>query len=141
MTTYLGYDINVLKKTRPAQRTVTRLDLGRFLLKYKNLPSFELEMDFTPFKRIFDLQTGYTLLHWQAAPKGFRTFGAYVNTPERDDYLIFDYNQFRPGDYFHELLQVDEILVNSKPTAVILYRGMVPRVDEQNMIYLTEWQS
>jgi hypothetical protein len=125
MTTYLGYDIQILKRPRPAIRQVTRLDVGKFLLKYKNLPSFELEMDFSPFAKIFNLRGAYTLLHWQAIPKGLRTWGAYVTSPDRDEYLVFDYPEFESSNHPHQLLQIDEVLVNTKPTAVIYYPDRV----------------
>jgi hypothetical protein len=122
---YLGYDTEILKRPRPANRLVTRLDVGKFLLRYRNMPNFELEMDFSPFNKIFNLKETYTLLHWQAAPKGLRTWGAYVAAPDRDDYIVFDYPEFEPCNHPHQLLQIDEVLVNTRPTAVIYYPDRV----------------
>jgi len=130
MTIYLGYDTEILKRPRPANRMVARLDVGKFLLKYKNLPSFELEMDFSPFAKIFNLRGAYTLLHWQAIPKGLRTWGAYVTSPDRDEYVIFDYPDFEPTTAKHQVLQIDEVLVNTKPTAVIYYPDMIMVQDD-----------
>jgi len=130
MTTYLGYDTEILKRPRPAIRQVTRLDNGRFLLKYKHLPNFEMELNFTPFIRIFNLTGAFTLLHWQAMPKGLRTWGAYTHSPDRDDYAVFDYPDFKPTTARHQILQIDEVLVNIRPTAVVYYPDMIMVQDD-----------
>lgn len=129
MKTYLGINAEVFKLNREATRLIFSFGEGRFLLRYPFLnggTGFELEMNFSPFEPIFDLTPPYSLIHWQAAPKGFRIWGVYrKHNPHQDDYISFFWEQMPELNFPHKFLQIDEDISPTRPTAVVCYPGTI----------------
>lgn len=91
---------------------------GQVKLTYQHLPGFELKMDFNPIIDRFHLTGDFCLVHWQAKPFGLRRWGAY--DAGKDKYYPFTWNGAlcsTPPTF----LQIDEELVKSVPTAVLLF--------------------
>jgi hypothetical protein len=97
---------------------IKKLAQGQFQLTYAHLPDFELKMDFSPIIERFKLSGKYCLLHWQAKPKGLRRWGIYDG--EKDDYFASDWDKFELKTPQVIPLQLDENIITTVPTAVLL---------------------
>jgi hypothetical protein len=98
----------------------TETSQGRVRLTYPHLPDFELKMDFNPIIDKFNLAGNFCLLHWQAKPFGLRRWGIYDGG--KDKYYAATWNHLHclcltPPRF----LQLDEDLVKTVPTAVMLF--------------------
>jgi hypothetical protein len=106
-----------------------KLEFGKFLLCWDKDPN-PLVLDFNPLISRFFLEGEYLLIHWQARPKGVRKWGFYDSAS--DDYYCPKFQEkislpLNEG----QLLQVDENVVLTVPTAVI-YLSDVTYVDVLN---------
>jgi hypothetical protein len=90
----------------------------QFKLIYAHLPDFELNMNFSPIIEQFKLAGKYCLLHWQAKPKGLRRWGIYDGAT--DEYSTADWDKLELNPPQVIPLQVDENIISSVPTAVLL---------------------
>lgn len=58
-------------------KNITRIAAAKFKVSTPNIPNSELELDFNPIINEFKLTGNFTLIHWQARPKGYRQWGIY----------------------------------------------------------------
>lgn len=91
---------------------------GKVTLSYLLLPEFKLEMDFNPIIEWFKLNGSFCLLHWQAKPFGQRRWGIY--DVQADQYNSLKYCELQLQVVPH-LLQVDENIIKTVPTAVLFF--------------------
>lgn len=82
------------------------------------MPEFSLEMNFKPIIDWFRLQGHFCLLHWQAKPFGQRRWGIYENGS--GSYTSLKHRELNV-EVTPQLLQVDENLIKTVPTAVMLF--------------------
>ena len=87
-------------------------------LTYSTMPDFNLAMDFNPLIEKFRLVGQFCLLHWQAKPFGERRWGVY--DAGSDSYASLLYSEL-DLQVIPRLLQVDENIVKTVPTAVIYF--------------------
>lgn len=82
-----------------------------------------LELDFRPIIKQFALQklSNFVLLHWQSRPQRMRGYGAYDYATRT--YHCIDWNDVTIFKCSSRLLQIDESIHLSAPTAVILYNA------------------
>jgi hypothetical protein len=92
--------------------------LGKVKLTYPTMPDFSLEMDFNPLIDRFRLRGRFCILHWQAKPKGERRWGVYDSG--MDNYTSLKYDQLQL-QVVPQLLQVDENVIKTVPTAVLMF--------------------
>jgi len=97
---------------------VTVTSLGKVKLTYQTMPDFLLEMDFNPLIDRFRLRNQFCILHWQAKPKGERRWGVYDGG--MDDYTSLKYDELQL-QVVPQLLQVDENVIKTVPTAVLMF--------------------
>ncbi len=89
---------------------------GKVVLTYPSMPEFSLEMNFNPIIDLFRLRGQFCILHWQAKPFGERRWGVYDAGADR--YTSLKYCELELRVIPH-LLQVDETIVKTVPTAVL----------------------
>lgn len=97
---------------------------ARVRLTYPHLPDFELKMDFNPIIDRFQLAGKFCLLHWQAKPFGLRRWAIYdagidKYFPGTWDCIDVNCNGI--------LLQLDETIVKTVPTAVMYFKNSQTR--------------
>lgn len=101
-------------------QTVTKISKAQFLCRWIAVPNSELVINFNPIISAHNLQGAYCLIHWQAKPKGLRTWGVYDS--EKDMY--FSIGAFSvDGAVVLSILDVSERTVKTVPTAVIQLHG------------------
>lgn len=91
---------------------------GKVSLTYSAMPNFNLQMDFNPIIDWFRLRGQFCILHWQAKPFGERRWGLY--DAGIDKYTSLKYCELQPR-VIPRLLQVDENIVKTVPTAVLYF--------------------
>jgi hypothetical protein len=91
----------------------------RFAVSYESIPEFILRLNFEPIITKFDLNGSFTLLHWQAKPRGLRRWGAFCRQDESTSYKAFE--EYTCNVPYQRGIQLDERLINTVPTAVILF--------------------
>lgn len=91
---------------------------GEVKLRYSSLPEFNLAMDFNSIINQFRLVGQFCLLHWQAKPVGKRRWGVY--DAGSDHYISVEYCELHL-QVVPQLLQVDENVVKTVPTAVLFF--------------------
>ena len=91
---------------------------GKVSLTYPAMPNFNLQMDFNPIIDWFRLRGQFCILHWQAKPFGERRWGVY--DAEVDQYTSLKYCELELLA-IPQLLQVDENLIKTVPTAVLYF--------------------
>ena len=94
--------------------------IGQVFLTYPSIPEFKLEMNFKPIVDWFRLQGQFCLLHWQAKPYGQRRWGIYDAGSESYISLKHSEIELRVNP---QLLQVDENIIKTVPTAVLYFSG------------------
>lgn len=93
--------------------------LARVSLTYLSMPDFVLEMDFNPFIDLLAIRnTRFCMLHYQAKPFGERRWGIYDSST--DNYVSLESREVNIHT-LPRLLQVDETLVKSVPTAILYF--------------------
>lgn len=97
---------------------VTTTNLGKVKLTYPAMLDFLLEMNFNPFIDRFRLHGQFCLLHWQAKPKNERRWGVYDGG--MDNYTSLKYDELQL-QVVPQLLQVDESVIETVPTAVLVF--------------------
>jgi hypothetical protein len=93
-------------------------EVGQVFLTYPSLPDFNLEMNFQPIVDWFRLKNKFCLLHWQAKPFGQRRWGIYDSGNE--NYVSVKHCEVELR-VIPELLQLDENLIKTVPTAVLYF--------------------
>ncbi|MEG5045959.1 hypothetical protein [Microcoleus sp. B4-C1] len=93
-------------------------DMGKVSLTYPTMVDFNLQMNFNPIIERFRLRGSFCLLHWQAKPFGERRWGIY--DAGADFYTSLEYRVLQLN-VIPQLLQVDETVVKSVPTAVLYF--------------------
>lgn len=98
---------------------VSKLESGIFKLEYKEIPDFELVMNFNPLIERFKLKPPFCLVHWQAKPKNQRRWGVYDG--QIDNYFSVLHNKLEFNQGKSRPLQIDEAIYTTVPTAVLLF--------------------
>jgi hypothetical protein len=104
------------------RQKIIKLDTGKFKINWDDSKYCKevITLDFNPLIKRFNLAQypTYTLIHWQARPRGLRRWGCYCG--KSDQYYGCDYDKV----FFHkgtiELLQLDELQLLNPPSAVVL---------------------
>lgn len=91
---------------------------GKVSLTYPTMPDFNLRMDFNSIIERFRLSGQFCLVHWQAKPFGERRWGVY--DAGNDQYISFRYSEMEIKT-IPILLQVDENIIKTVPTAVLYF--------------------
>ncbi|MCC0179640.1 hypothetical protein I4641_23275 [Waterburya agarophytonicola K14] len=101
-------------------KIVHTISKAKFKVSTPDVAGSELELDFNPIIEQFSLSGSFTLIHWQARPKGHREFGIYHS--DNNSYRCLENT---PKAYYGsvELLMLDDSQNNTIPSAVILHRG------------------
>jgi len=97
---------------------IIQTQAGKVLLTYPLLLGFKLEMDFNPIIDWFRLRGQFCILHWQAKPFSQRRWGVYDGGA--DHYTSLKYCELELR-VLPRLLQVDEQLIKTVPTAVLYF--------------------
>lgn len=94
---------------------------NKFIISWSNTLETSLILDFNPFIERFklDLNQEFRLLHWQARPKGVRTWGVFYSSGK---YKVFHEEWYALGNLNVNLLQLDETKIKTLPTAVLYLR-------------------
>ena len=96
-------------------KTITRTGQAKFKVTTPGVTGSDLELDFNPVIEEFKLKGNYTLIHWQARPKGYREWGIYSSAD--DSYhsaaeLTINFATVKS-------LQLDDATAKSIPSAVL----------------------
>lgn len=94
-------------------------EAGKVSLTYPSMPDFRLEMDFKHIIDQFHLKGQFCLLHWQAKPFGQRRWGVY-DGGKAQKYASLRYCELEVRA-IPQLLQVDENIIKTVPTAVLYF--------------------
>lgn len=100
-----------------AHHDVRRISDTSFFMQWVGLPNTGLTIDFKPIITHYDLKGSFCLIHWQAKPKNHRRWGVYDSTSKQ--YYSFQCGQLEFQSNPWNLLQVDERIVKTVPTAVV----------------------
>lgn len=100
-------------------KLITKLERAKFALATEFIANSELELDFNPIIKQFELKGDYYLIHWQARPKGYREWGVYRAVD--DSYHSLPKIPIAYGGW--SSLQLDDAITNTLPSAVVLFRG------------------
>lgn len=95
-------------------KLIQRLAKGQFRVTTPEVNNGVLDLDFNPIISQFDLKGSFTLIHWQARPKGHREWGIYSSVD--DSYrsvaeLSINFAQIKS-------LQLDDATATTVPSAV-----------------------
>ncbi len=96
-------------------KNIQKLGVARFKVSTPNAVGSELELDFNPIIKEFKLSGNYTLIHWQARPKGERQWGIYSSADDRYR-SVSELSQFAG---FIRSLQLDDRTATTIPSAVL----------------------
>lgn len=101
---------------------ITKITDTKFTSIWHGVGGSDLVLSFEPIIKQYSLKGTYILLHWQAKPKGLRTWGIYDSLTKMyysvgSDELIFPACTPR-------ILDVDEKIIKTVPTAVIHFQGL-----------------
>lgn len=104
---------------------------AKFKLSTPGVNGSDLELNFNPIIDQFKLKGNFTLIHWQARPKGHREWGIYSS--KDDSYrsvaeLTINYATVRS-------LQLDDATAKTIPSAV-LYTGedLITCINDKSII-------
>ena len=96
-------------------KNIIKLGVAKFKVSTPNVTNSEIEMDFNPIIKQFKLEGNYTLIHWQAKPKGFREWGIYSSVD--DSYKSIAELAQNVGGF--KTLQLDDQSASTLPSAVL----------------------
>ena len=101
-------------------KKISKLSHAKFLVATPEVPGGELTLDFNPVIEEYKLQGKFSLVHWQARPRGYREWGIYSSVD--DSYkCAFDF----PTAYGKiEMLMLDDKTASTIPSAVIYFNGV-----------------
>ncbi len=96
-------------------KLIHKIATAKFKVSTPGVNGSELELDFNPIIDQFKLEGNFTLIHWQARPKGHREWGIYSS--KDDSYrsvaeLTINYVTVRS-------LQLDDATAKTIPSAVL----------------------
>ena len=63
-------------------KLIQKMGVAKFRVSTPEVAGEKLDLDFSPLISQFNLKGNFTLIHWQAKPKGYREWGIYTS---RDD--------------------------------------------------------
>lgn len=98
-------------------KTITKLSKAKFKITTDNVPNSAIELDFNPIIDTFKLKGSYSLLHWQAKPKGHRQWGVYSSLT--DSYVSVADVDLNFGKI--KTLQLNDATAATVPSAVLHY--------------------
>lgn len=104
------------------QQIIRRVGPAKFEIFWLGVPNSKIQLDFNPVIEELRLQGDFLLRHWQARPVKLRRFGFYHSLT--DTYTSHLGGKL-PRGYEYEEFQLDESIIKTKPTAVII--GVKPR--------------
>jgi len=97
------------------QKLIEKIAQGKFKVTTSGVTGSELQLDFNPIIEEFGLKGNFTLIHWQARPKGYRQWGIY--TSQDDTYRTMA--QLKINFATVQSLQLDDVTAKSIPSAVL----------------------
>lgn len=98
-------------------KVITKISQAKFKLRTENVPNSEIELDFAAIIDHFKLKGSFSLLHWQAKPKGHRQWGIYSSLD--DSYRSVADVDMNFGKI--KTLQLNDATVSTVPSAVLYY--------------------
>lgn len=112
-------------------KNIQKLGVAKFKISTPGVNGSEIELDFNPLIQQFKLSGNYTLIHWQAKPKGYREWGIYSS--KDDSYSSVAVLSQCVGGF--KTLQLNDSTANSLPSAV-LYSGedKVTRIEDRAIL-------
>ncbi|MEO0834788.1 MAG: hypothetical protein AAFY16_02115 [Cyanobacteria bacterium J06642_3] len=96
-------------------KLIEKIDVAKFRVTTPHVKDGVLELDFNPIISQFDLKGNFTLIHWQARPKGHRQWGIY--TSKDDNYRSME--QLKINFATVQSLQLNDATAKSIPSAVL----------------------
>lgn len=100
------------------QQEIRQLSKFRFAITYQEFRGFILRLNFEPVIMVHELVGNYSLLHWQAMPKGERRWGCFCMIDGNTSYHSFLSLMPVTGVMFSGI-QIDETFYTFVPTAVM----------------------
>ena len=64
-------------------KNIQKIGEAKFRISTPEVAGSELSLDFSSLIQHFDLKDNFTLIHWQAKPKGHREWGIYTSHDDR----------------------------------------------------------
>ena len=108
------------------KRVIKKLSLpNKFLVFYQGYERDRMFLDFNPIIDRYKLAGIYILLHFQAKPKGLRTWGIYDSLTQ--NYYSSERFLLPERNYRTKFLQIDENLHRTVPTAVVYIRDLAAK--------------
>ena len=95
-------------------KSIAKIAPAKFKVSTLGVAGSELELDFNPIIEKFGLSGDFTLIHWQAKPKGHREWGIYSS--KDDSYRSIVRIVINSPV---ESLQLDDATTTSIPSAVV----------------------
>jgi hypothetical protein len=95
-------------------KNIARIATAKFKLSTPGVLNSELELDFNPIISEFKLIGNFTLIHWQARPKGYRQWGVYRSLD--DSYRCVDELTINLSSA--KSLQLNDATATTVPSAV-----------------------
>ena len=111
---------------------IEKIGTAKFRLQWGELDPAILDLDFAPFLGDTRLNgINFTLLHYQAKPKGLRTFGMYCR--KQDSYFcVYDETSI----VFQILPELIIIPENTIPNAAVLFKNSEIKEMGDNLLYI-----
>lgn len=96
------------------KKHIKKLAKGRFNVSTLNIANSQLILDFNPIIQKFNLTGNFSLIHWQARPRGYREWGIYNSQTDSYESL----SGFQMEAVFKSL-QIPDSEAVSIPSAVL----------------------
>lgn len=96
-------------------KVIQKTGAAKFRVSTPGVSSSDLDLDFNPLIKEFNLVGSFTLIHWQAKPKGYREWGIYSS---RDD-SYQSVAELKVNVATCRSLQLDDLTATSIPSAVL----------------------
>lgn len=99
-------------------KNIQKTGVAKFRVTTPGVTGNDLDLDFNPLIKEFNLSGNYSLLHWQARPKGYRQWGIYSS--KDDSYRSIA--EVKINNATLRSLQLDDKTATSVPSAVFYTR-------------------
>lgn len=101
------------------RQKIIKLGKANFRVFWETKETQALRLNFNPLLNEFPINTKLVFLHWQARPFGLRRWGVYDSVT--DEYYGIDHDRLTI-DACCQTLQLDEKIVKTLPTAVLVFK-------------------
>lgn len=110
-------------------QVIQQIGPSLYRVHWTEKPEDILTLNFNVFREGFKLTGSYTLVHWQAKPKGLRRFGIYDSSTDTYNGCDHDCLSMRR---LPKAIQVDESVITTLPTAVLFFPDTKLRIEKSN---------